>query len=483
MSMPGAFVIFGATGDLARRMLFPSLYFLDADGLLPSGLKIVGAARSKHTDAEFRRDVEGWVKERAGAFFSKEAWAAFAERLVYSPGDATDPNTYSGLKEKLKGGHGGALFYLSTSPALYIPIVEGLAAQGLTDEPNGVMVEKPIGKSFATCEQINAAIARHFSESRTFRIDHYLGKETVQNLIALRFANALFEPLWNRHAIDHVQITVAETLGVEGRFGYYDEYGATRDMVQNHLLQLLCLIAMEPPTNMRADSVRSEKVKVLRALRHINEYELRDRTIRGQYTRGVVGEQMVPGYIEEEGGKPSNTETFVAICAHVDNWRWAGVPFYLRTGKRLPTRHSQIVIQFRDVPHSIFNGSPLTANRLTITLQPEEDISLTIMNKTPTLTQGGYELQPLSLNLSLLDAFKGEKRRRIAYERLLLEAINNNSTLFVHREESEAAWRWIDGIMDGWARTGMRPHPYQAGTWGPPNALKIPENNGHSWYE
>ncbi|HOY76738.1 MAG TPA: glucose-6-phosphate dehydrogenase [Hyphomonadaceae bacterium] len=483
MTAPGAFVIFGATGDLARRMLFPSLYFLDMDGLLPSQLRIVGAARSSHTDEEFRKDVEGWVRERAGAFFSQEAWDTFAKRLVYAPGDATDPKSYATLKQRLEGADGGSLFYLSTSPALYIPIVKGLASQNLTNDPNRVIVEKPIGKSWATCEQINAAIAEHFSESRTFRIDHYLGKETVQNLIALRFGNALFEPLWNRHTIDHVQITVAETLGVEGRFGYYDEYGATRDMVQNHILQLLCLIAMEPPSNLRPESVRGEKVKVLRALRPIHDSELREKTVRGQYTHGVTDGKSVPGYAEEEGGKPSDTETFVALCAHVDNWRWAGVPFYLRTGKRLPTRTSQIVIQFRDVPHSIFNGSPLMANRLTITLQPEESIALTIMNKTPSLTQGGYELQPLTLNLSLLDAFKGEKRRRIAYERLLLEAISDNSTLFVRRDEAEAAWVWIDRIIEGWARTGIRPAPYQAGSWGPAGAFALTERNGHSWCE
>jgi glucose-6-phosphate 1-dehydrogenase len=482
MNVPGAFVIFGATGDLARRMLFPSLYFLDMDGLLPKPLKIIGAARSNLTDAQFRTEVEKWVKERAGAFFSKEAWESFSKRLVYSSGDASDAASYAELKEKLSGA-GAALFYLSTSPALYIPIVRGLASKDLTAEPNRIIVEKPIGKSRATGEAINEAIGEHFVEQRIYRIDHYLGKETVQNLIALRFANALFEPLWNRHAIDHVQITVAETIGVEGRFGYYDEYGATRDMVQNHLLQLLCLIAMEPPSNMKPESVRGEKVKVLRSLRPIQEAELSQKTVRGQYTRGVADGKSAPGYLEEEGGKPSDTETFVAICAHLDNWRWAGVPFYLRTGKRLPTRHSQIVIQFKQVPHSIFNGSALLANRLTITLQPEESISLTIMNKTPTLAQGGYELQPLSLNLSLLDAYKGEKRRRIAYERLLLEAISDNRTLFVRRDEAEAAWTWIDRIIEGWARVGMKPAPYQAGSWGPAGAFALTERNGHSWYE
>jgi glucose-6-phosphate 1-dehydrogenase len=482
MIAPGAFVIFGATGDLARRMLFPSLYFLDADGLLPADMRIIGAARSRLSDDLFRTEVEGWVRERSGEYFSNETWSGFAKRLSYSGGDATDPQNYAKLKEQLSGA-GEALFYLSTSPALYTPVVRGLAAQGLAVEPNRIIVEKPIGKSRVTCEAINAAIADHFSEDRIFRIDHYLGKETVQNLIALRFANTLFEPLWNRHSIDHVQISVAETIGVEGRFTYYDEYGATRDMVQNHLLQLLCLIAMEPPAHMAPDSVRSEKVKVLRSLRPVSESELAQKTVRGQYTRGVSDGQTVPAYAEEEGGKPSDTETFVALCAHVDNWRWAGVPFYLRTGKRLPARMSAITIQFRDVPHSIFNGGALLPNRLTIRLQPEEDISLVIMNKTPTLTQGGYELRPLSLNLSLLDAFHGQKRRRIAYERLLLEAISDNSTLFVRRDEAEAAWLWIDRIIEGWSRIAMKPAPYQAGSWGPAGAFALTERNGHSWYE
>ena len=481
MKAPGAFIIFGATGDLARRMLFPSLYFLDMDGHLPSGLKIFGAARHALSDNDFRAEVEKWVRERAGEkYFNQEAWSAFAERLFYSNGDAGDPATYSRLKTRLEG-TGDKIFYLSTSPAIYIPIVKGLAAEDLSADPNRIIVEKPIGKSRATCEAINAAIGEHFSEQRIFRIDHYLGKETVQNLIALRFGNALFEPLWNRHAIDHVQISIAETIGVEGRFSYYDEYGAMRDMVQNHLLQLLCLIAMEPPANLRPESVRGEKVKVLRSLRPMRDNELQHKTVRGQYTRGVSDGKTVPGYTEEEGGKPSDTETFVALCAHIDNWRWAGVPFYLRTGKRLPERSSQIVIEFKDVPHSIFGANPLIANRLTISLQPEEEISLTLMNKTPTLGHA-YELKPLSLNLSLDDEYKGA-RRRIAYERLLLEAINNNSTLFVRRDEAEAAWLWIDRIVDGWARTGMKPASYPAGSWGPAGAFALTERNGHSWYE
>ncbi len=480
MSADSAFVIFGATGDLARRMLFPSLYFLDMDGLLPAGLRIIGAARSAHTGEEFQDLVLEAVTDRAGSFFSAEVWDRFARRLIFCGGDASDPRSYEQLT-RCMGEVSDATFYLSTSPALYAPIVHGLASQGLNRAPNRVVVEKPIGRNLATYNEINAAIGEHFSENRIFRIDHYLGKETVQNLIALRFANALFEPLWNRSAIDHVQISVAETIGVEGRFGYYDDYGATRDMVQNHLLQLLCLTAMEPPANMRAESLRDEKVKVLRSLRPITDTELTAKTVRGQYARGVADGKPVPGYTEEEGGKPSSTETFVALCAHIDNWRWEGVPFYLRTGKRMPSRSSQIVVQFRDVPHSIFGSTHLTANRLTIRLQPEEDVSLLIMNKTPTL--GEYQLQPLSLNLSLLDAFKGQARRRIAYERLMLEAITNNSTLFVRRDEAEAAWLWIDRIMEGWNRIGMKPAPYAAGTWGPAGAFALTERNGHNWQE
>jgi glucose-6-phosphate 1-dehydrogenase len=360
-------------------------------------------------------------------------------------------------------------------------ICANLKAVGLAHERSRIVVEKPIGRDLVSCRAINDQLQEAFSENRIFRIDHYLGKEAVQNLIALRFANTFFEPLWNHVAIEQVQITIAESVGVEGRWSYYDEYGALRDMVQNHMLQLLCLVAMEPPASLDPDSVRNEKVKVLRSLRPIVGADVERRTVRGQYARGVGDGQTAPGYVDEAGGSASRTETFVAIQANIDNWRWAGVPFYLRTGKRLPGRQSEIVIQFREVPHSIFAGEQLKANRLTIRLQPEEEISLLLMNKTPSLE--GMELRPLGLNLSLDDAFDQRKRRRIAYERLLFEALGNNSTLFVRRDESDAAWTWIDGIADGWRRSGSVPTPYAAGTWGPAGAFALTERNGHSWFE
>ena len=477
MTMPGAFVIFGATGDLARRMLFPSLYFLYADGLLPPDLKIIGAARSAHSDAEFRADVKTWVKDRAAASFSEDAWKAFEKRLGYVAGDATDPQSYVTLREKLNGDT-GALFYLSTSPALYIPIVQGLAEQGLTGAPNGVIVEKPIGKSYASCEQINSAIAEHFAESRTFRIDHYLGKETVQNLIALRFANALFEPLWNRHYIDHVQITVAETLGVEGRFGYYNEYGATRDMVQNHLLQLLSFIAMEPPHDMRPESVRSEKVKVLRSLRPIRDSELRDRTVRGQYARGVADGKTVPGYTEEEGGKPSDTETFVALCAHVDNWRWAGVPFFIRVGKRLPKSGTEIAIHFKSVPPVLFKatGESIDDNVLVIRIQPDEGISLRMSAKMPG---SSLRIEPVKMDFHYGTSFG--KATPEAYERLLLDAMSGDPTLFARRDEVDEAWKFIDAIHAAWATRSNDLAHYSSGTWGPGEADELITRHESTW--
>jgi glucose-6-phosphate 1-dehydrogenase len=476
-------VIFGATGDLAQRMLFPSLYFLDSEGLLPAELTIVGCSRGALGDEQFAAKVGEAVRARAGEHHSEAPWARLRKRLRHAMVDAVDPASFANLR-RVTDGAGDILYYLSTSPNYYGDICRNLKDAGLAGPQSRVVVEKPIGHDLASCRAINDSLAEVFNEDSIFRIDHYLGKEAVQNLIALRFANTLFEPLWNKVSIEQVQITVAETIGVEDRWAYYDDYGAIRDMVQNHLLQLLCLVAMETPANLEPDSVRNEKVKVLRSLRRIEDRDIARKTVRGQYGAGFAEGHAVPAYAAEAGGQASNTETFVAIAAHVDNWRWAGVPFYLRTGKRMPLRHSEIVIQFRDVPHSIFPGNNLLANRLTIRLQPEEEIALLLMNKTPSLEQEGMQLRPLWLNLSLSDTFRSQSpRRRIAYERLLLEALHGKSTLFVRRDEAEAAWAWIDAIIAGWKRQGMPPLIYPAGTWGPSAAIALVERSGHSWHE
>ncbi|HEY1837190.1 MAG TPA: glucose-6-phosphate dehydrogenase [Rhizomicrobium sp.] len=479
MSISRAIVIFGATGDLARRMLFPSLYFLEQDGLLPGGLAIVGCSRGEIGADKFRQAIGQAVEERVGAAFASAIWNKLATRIVHAAVDATVPESFANLNTALAGAD-ETIFYLSTSPSHFGAICANLKARGLANGNSRVMVEKPLGRDLASCRAINDALAQAFSEDRIFRVDHYLGKEAVQNLLALRFANTLFEPLWNKVSIEQVQITVAETVGVEDRWSYYDEYGAIRDMVQNHLLQLLCLVAMEPPPSLDADAVRNEKVKVLRSLRPIAGRDVERKAVRGQYRAGVAEQRAVPAYADESGARHSVTETFVALRANVDNWRWAGVPFYLRTGKRMPHRRSEIVIQFRDVPHSIFSGNDLLANRLTIRLQPDEQISLLLMNKTPELER--MDLKPLGLNLSLSDAFSGG-RRRIAYERLLLEALHNKPTLFVRRDEAEAAWTWIDEIVSGWKRGGAEPAPYPAGSWGPAGAFALTERKGHSWYE
>ena len=478
MNHSRAMVIFGATGDLAQKMLFPSLYFLDADGLLPPGLAILGTARG---DIDFAGKLRASVKERAAEAFSDEAWARFEKRLIYVAGDVQQDELYKALGEKLKGAD-DIVFYLAVSPDFFGTIASHLKGAGLSHKKSRIAVEKPLGHDLPSCLKIEQALEAAFTEDRIFRVDHYLGKETVQNLLALRFANTLFEPLWNKDSIEHVQITVAETVGAGGRWSYYDHYGALRDIVQNHLLQLLCLIAMEVPANLQPDSVRNEKVKVIRSLRPIGANEVESQTVRGQYTKGFAEGAAVPGYTQEKDGGESDTETFVAIAAHVDNWRWAGVPFYLRTGKRMSDRSTQIVVQFRAVPHSIFSRRGLMANRLTIRLQPEEEISLSLMNKTPSLDQGGMQLKPLSLNLSLIDAFK-KTRRRIAYERLLLDALAGNQTLFVRRDETEAAWAWIDAIADGWRDREMKPQPYPAGTAGPPAQYSLTERHGDAWVE
>jgi glucose-6-phosphate 1-dehydrogenase len=483
-------VLFGGGGDLALRMLFPSLCFLESDGLLPSGLTILATGRHQRSSESFREEVAKAIEARSGGDFDAAACERLLKRVGYMAADARDPASLHELACRVEqiGGGGDITYYLATSPSLYGLICEGLKAAGQTGPGTRVVLEKPIGKDLASSRAINDAVAAAFSEDRVFRIDHYLGKETVQNLIALRFANTLFEPLWNNLTIDHVQITVGETGGVGDRWGYYDEYGAMGDMVQNHMMQLLCFVAMEPPSDLEPDSVRNEKVKVLRSLRPIGRAEVLTDLVRGQYTRGVSEGEVAKAY-EEERGEPSPTETFVALKAWIDNWRWAGVPFFLRTGKRLPSRSTEIFIQFKPVPHSIFTGeskADLVANQLVIRLQPDEDIVLRLMNKAPGLSTEGMRLESLPLSLFLGQAARpGQKppRRRIAYERLLLDAMNGASTLFVRRDEVEKAWEWVDGINDAWRRSGQNPKPYAAGTWGPAGAFALIEREGRQWHE
>jgi len=477
-----AIVLFGATGDLARRMLLPSLYFLDADGFLPAGLRIVGTARAELSSEAFVETVRETLSARPEGV-DEQVWARFAARLSYVGADATSAEGAALLKPALDGAT-APLYFLAISPSLYAKVCLALAAAGLATDDARIVLEKPIGRDLETSRQINSSLSAVFDESQIFRIDHYLGKETVQNLIALRFANTLFEPLWNSLSIDHVQITVAETEGVGARWPYYDEYGALRDMLQNHMLQLLCLVAMEPPADMEPDSVRNEKVKVLRSLRRFTRADAAEKSVRGQYTAGVVAGKEAAAY-ESERGQKSGTETFVALRADIDNWRWAGVPFFLRTGKRMPEKRTQIVVQFKPVPHSIFGQASihdLVANRLVIDLQPDEDISLTLMNKAPGLTKGGMRLQSMPLSLSLLSTYEGPgARRRIAYERLLLDVIHGDATLFVRRDEVEAAWAWVDAVADAWREASLQPKPYAAGSWGPSGAFALIERFGRDW--
>ncbi|MFS0711625.1 glucose-6-phosphate dehydrogenase [Brevundimonas phoenicis] len=479
-----ALILFGGGGDLAMRMLLPSLYFLDHDGLLPDGLKIIAAARTEETTEAYLEKARAAVQPRAETddAWSEAGWRRLTERLEYVAVDATDAESLKPLKARC--GKGAITAFLAVSPSLYGRIVTAMKAAGLAEKNDRIVLEKPVGRDLESFREIDDAVADAFDERQVFRIDHYLGKETVQNLIALRFGNAIFEPLWNNLTIDHVQITVGETVGVGDRWPYYDEYGALRDMVQNHMLQLLCLVAMEPPSDLDPDSVRNEKVKVLRSLRPIMAEDAERVTVRGQYTAGEVEGRPVDSY-ETERGQPSDTETFVAIRADIDNWRWAGVPFFMRTGKRLAEKRTEIVIQFKPVPHSIFGHGErgdIYDNRLVIELQPDEDISLSVMNKKPGLEQR-MQLQPIRMSLSWGQDGKdaAPPRRRVAYERLLLDALNGDSTLFVRRDEAEQAWKWVDEVADAWSCRECKPLDYAAGSWGPEAADLLLSRTGRKW--
>jgi glucose-6-phosphate 1-dehydrogenase len=475
-------ILFGATGDLAQRMLYPSLYNLDCDGLLPAEFQVIGCARSQLTREAFQAQVHEAL--RPIELYSTARAEAFLNKIDYCRVSADQTDDFGCLADKVATAKlKGIAVYLSTPPSLFAPVVAGLASVGLTGPETRVAMEKPIGHDLLSSRDVNAAVGDAFDEDRIFRVDHYLGKETVQNLLVLRFGNMLFEPQWNANAIEHVQITVAETVGLEGRVSYYDGVGALSDMVQNHMLQLLALVAMEPPASYTATAVRDEKVKVLRSLRPMTATEAAHHSVKGQYTEGAIGGQPVTGYADELG-KASNTETFVALKAHIDNWRWQGVPFYLRTGKRLPRRHSEILIQFRPVPHSIFKarGAGLEPNALVIRLQPEEGMRLTVMTKEPGLDRDGIGIKKVGLDVSLTAAFEGT-RRRIAYERLLLDLMEGDTTLFVRRDEIEAAWTWVDSIHKAWDEAGVQAKPYTAGTWGPSAAIGMIERDGASWHD
>ncbi|MCB1463901.1 MAG: glucose-6-phosphate dehydrogenase [Nitratireductor sp.] len=479
---PFDYIVFGGTGDLAERKLIPALYHRSSDGQIVGASRIIGAARGEMSDDDFRdfarKALEAHIKPEE---LKPELLDDFLGRLHYVSVDAKSERGWETLRQLLGDEPRVRAFYLAVGPSIFGDIAARLGEHGMIREDSRLVIEKPIGNDLASAHALNVAIGKHFREEQVFRIDHYLGKETVQNLMALRFANALYEPLWKSSHIDHVQITVAESLGLEGRAGYYDKSGAIRDMVQNHILQLLCLVAMEPPASMDADSVRDEKLKVLRALRRIDASNVAEMTVRGQYSAGASNGGAVRGYLEELESGSSDTETFVAIKAEVENWRWAGVPFYLRTGKRLAQRVSEIVIQFKPVPHNVFNadaGRPI-ANRLVLRLQPDEAVSQMIMIKDPG--PGGMRLREVALDMSFAEHF--HVRSPDAYERLLLDVVRGNQTLFMRRDEVEAAWQWVDPIISAWHETGQRCKKYTAGTWGPSAAIALIERDGRTWHE
>lgn len=475
-------IFFGGTGDLALRKLLPALYHRHRDSKDTSGWRIIGVSRQALDTVGYLQLVDSSCREFiADKDYDEASWQAFARCVEYLQIDGTQAADYSKLSALLTDSTDRVrVFYLSTAASLFASICGNLAQAGLVTPLSRVVLEKPLGLDLQSATQINESVGAIFEERQIFRIDHYLGKETVQNLIALRFANSIFEPLWHRASVRDVQITLAEQVGVEGRGGYYDHYGALRDMVQNHALQLLCILAMEPPSNNNPDEIRDEKLKVLRALRPFTPDDVRSRTVRGQYRTGAIDGKAVVGYLEEEGiPESSTTETFVALRANLDNWRWARVPFYIRTGKRMQDRVSEIVINFRAVPHAILPGNDNDdVNRLVIRLQPDEGIKLFVLAKVPG---ADMRVRPVHLNLDFGQTFKA--RQWDAYERLLMDVIGGNLTLFMRRDELDAAWRWIDPIHAAWAAQAEAPRPYTAGTWGPTASSALIVRDGLSWRE
>jgi glucose-6-phosphate 1-dehydrogenase len=486
---PGVIVIFGASGDLTARKLIPALYDLAAQRLLPLEFAVVGISRTELSHEEFRQRLRDALDEHRSGRVSDDVWASFSKSIFYLAGDSKKPETYEELKDFLReldaerGTEGNRIYYLSSSPSLFGAIVERLGEAGMSEEEDGsyarLVVEKPFGRDLTSARELNGDIRRYFEETQIYRIDHYLGKDTVQNILALRFSNGIFEPVWNQHYVDHVQITVAEDMGVGTRGAFYEEAGALRDIVQNHVMQVLCLTAMEPPVTFDAESVREEKVKVLKAVRPIPEDEVENYAVRGQYARGWVFGEGVEGYREEEDVAPDScTETYVALKVFVDNWRWAGVPFYIRAGKRMPKKATEIAIQFKPTPHTPFARGEtrgLEPNVLVLRIQPEEGISLKIGAKVPG---SGFEVSSVNMDLLYGTAFLEEAPD--AYQRLLLDLMLGDPTLFIRADEAEGAWGILEPVMHAWSES-REVASYPAGTWGPEEADELLERDGRGW--
>ena len=487
---PCIMVIFGASGDLTNRKLIPALYNLACDGFLPDGFAVVGFARKPKTDETFREELHETIQEFSRSKpIDEEVWKSFSKRLYYCQSDYGNPDDYEALHQKLlkvdeeHDTKGNRLYYLATPPEAYTTIIEQIGRSSLCKDCPGqwsrIIVEKPFGHDLNSARELNTHMHQYFREDQIYRIDHYLGKETVQNILVFRFSNGIFEPIWNRRYVDSVQITVAEDLGVENRGSYYDHAGVVRDIVQNHMLQLVALTGMEPPVEFSADAVRNEKVKVLKALRIDTTHG--DGTVRGQYGPGKLGKQLVQGYTQEEGVPPdSSTETYLAMKFHIDNWRWAGVPFYVRSGKRMPKRTSEIAIQFKMPPLLLFGSTTaqqIEPNTLALNIQPDEGISLKFGSKVPG---SGEKIRPVIMDFKYGEAFNVPAPD--AYERLLLDCMLGDSTLFTRSDEVETAWSIITPILEGWEHgSGSFIELYRAGTWGPKQADDFIRADGREW--
>lgn len=484
LDKPFDLVLFGGTGDLSLRKLLPSMYRAFMEDEIPQGSRILVCSRKQKDFDNTLSIIETAFKKfmlkdefctKSFKQFSNFIQPAIVDVADYKKGWKEFVTLFEGRESNPR------IFYLAIIPSIYGDCCENLDKADLITQDSRVVVEKPIGYDQKSAESINQKIANHFNEDQIYRIDHYLGKETVQNLLALRFSNSLFEQFWDSKSIDHIQISINEQVGLEGRAGFYDGAGAMRDMVQNHLLQLLGLVAMESPNKMGADNIRTEKIKVLQALRPITGTDVKKHTVRGQYVAGNVEGKLEPGYLEELGSGISQTETFVAIRANIDNWRWARVPFYLRTGKRLKRRSAEIIIQFKDVSHNAFDADagPLVPNRLIIQLQPEERMQLLLMAKD--MTQLKTVLKPVKLDLNFTESTNGFKS--FGYKRLLLDAIAGNASLFIHRDEGSAAWQWVDPIIDFWKENDVTPHLYRAGSWGPNESDDLLAADKREWID